>query len=74
MNVNNAFMNITDASYEGLYTYGPDAISPSCGTVTLKIYTEKEPDKAEIKVLDRKTVEHVWSDFATYRAITKSAN
>ncbi len=71
VNVQNAFVNVTDASYEGLYTYPPDAISPSCGTVTLKVYTEKEPEKAETKVLDRKTIERVWSDFATYRTITK---
>jgi hypothetical protein len=47
------------------------AISPSCGTVTVKIYTEKEPEKAESKVLDRKTVDRVWCDFATYRTIAK---
>ena len=65
VNEQNIFVNATDASYEGLYTYGPDAISPSCGTVTLKIYTEKEPDKAETKVLDQKVVDRVWTDFAT---------
>jgi S1-C subfamily serine protease len=71
VNERNIFVNATDASYEGFYTYGPDAISPSCGTVTLKIYTEKEPEKAETKVLDRKTVDRVWADFATYRTIGK---
>lgn len=71
VNEQNIFVNATDASYEGFYTYGPDAISPSCGTVTLKIYTEKEADKAETKVLDQKVVDRVWSDFATYRTIAK---
>jgi hypothetical protein len=71
VNEQNMFVNVTDASYEGLYTYAPDAISPSCGTVSLKVYTEKEPEKAETKVLDEKTVDRVWSDFATYRTISK---
>ncbi len=71
VNEQNIFVNATDASYEGFYIYGPDAISPSCGKVTLKIYTEKEPEKAEVKVLDKKTIDRVWSDFATYRTIAK---
>ena len=71
VNENNIFVNVTDASYEGLYTYPPDAISPSCGTVTLNVYTEKEPEKPTTKVLDRKTIDRVWSDFATYRTIAK---
>ena len=71
VNEHNIFVNVADASYEGFYTYPPDAISPSCGTVTVKVYTEKEPEKAEAKVLDRKTVDRVWSDFATYRTISK---
>jgi hypothetical protein len=67
MDVQNAFVNITDASYEGLYTYGPDALSPACGTVTLKMFTEKEPERAKVKVLDKKTIERVWADFAAHR-------
>lgn len=72
MDVQNAFVNITDASYEGLYTYGPDAVSPGCGTMTLKVFTEKEPEKAKVKVLDKKTIERVWADFAPYREATAS--
>lgn len=71
VNEQNIFVNITDASYEGLYTYPPEAISPSCGTVSVKVYTEKEPEKPELKVLDRKTVDRVWLDFATYRTISR---
>ncbi|MBX9603008.1 MAG: serine protease [Bryobacteraceae bacterium] len=71
VNERNRLVDITDATYEGLYTYSPDAIAPSCGSVVLKVYTEKEPDKAQAKVLDRKTVDRVWSDFATYRSTGK---
>ncbi|HET8549101.1 MAG TPA: serine protease [Bryobacteraceae bacterium] len=73
VNVQNRFVDVTDASYEGLYTYGPDAIAPSCGTVTLKIYSEKEPDKAKVKTLDRKTVQRVWEDFAAYRRVLEGS-
>lgn len=61
------FVNVTVATYIGLYTYALDAISPECGTVKLQIYSEKSPEKPPVKVLSRKTVERVWSDFAAYR-------
>jgi S1-C subfamily serine protease len=67
LDVHNYFVNATDATYEGFYTYPPDAISPSCGQVVLEIYSEKKPESAATKVLDEKTVNKVWEDFAPYR-------
>jgi S1-C subfamily serine protease len=32
----NAFVNITDATFDGLYKYPADAVSSKCGTVTLQ--------------------------------------
>ena len=69
VNEHNVFMNVTDATYEGYYSYPPDAISPSCGTVALTLYSEKDPNKFKTKVLDQKTVERVWSDFEPYRKL-----
>ena len=65
-NAHNAFVNVTDATYVGIYSYPPDAISPSCGKVTLQLYSEKQPDKPESKDLDQKTVDRVWNDFRPY--------
>lgn len=65
-NAHNAFLNVTDATYVGIYSYPPDAISPSCGTVRLQLYSEKEPDKPEAKDLDQKSIYRVWSDFQPY--------
>ncbi len=65
-NAHNAFVNVTDATYVGIYSYPPDAISPSCGKVTLQLYSEKQPDKPESKELDQKTVDRVWNDFRPY--------
>jgi len=67
-NAHNAFVNVTDATYVGFYSYPPDAIQPSCGEVVLEIYSEKEPDKPFKKVLDAKAVDRVWADFQPYFA------
>jgi hypothetical protein len=66
VNAHNAFVNVTDATYVGIYSYPPEAIQPSCGEVALELYSEKEPEKANRKVLDSKTIEQIWSDFQPY--------
>jgi S1-C subfamily serine protease len=69
INAHTEFVNVADATYVGIYSYPPDAISPSCGKVTLQIYSEKEPDKSESKDLDKKSIDRVWNDFRPYLAI-----
>lgn len=58
----------TDAIHEGLYVFDPDALGPQCGTVKLLIYSEKEPEKGETRVVDPDVVQQFWQDFAPYRA------
>jgi S1-C subfamily serine protease len=65
-NAHNVFVNVTDATYVGIYTYPADALQPSCGEVALELYSEKDPDKASRKVLDSKAVERIWADFQPY--------
>jgi hypothetical protein len=67
LDVHNYFVNATDATYEGFYTYLPDSISPSCGQVVLQMYSEKHPESAVSKTLDEKTVGKIWEDFGPYR-------
>lgn len=67
-NAHNFFVNVTDATYVGIYTYPADALQPSCGEVTLELFSESEPDKPHIKVLDSKAVERIWADFQPYFA------
>jgi S1-C subfamily serine protease len=62
------FVNVTDATYVGIYSYPADAISPSCGKVTLQIFSEKDHEKSESKDLDPKSVSRVWDDFKPYLA------
>jgi len=70
LDVHNGLVNITDAAYEGFYTYPADAISPSCGEVTLDIYSEKNVLKAKVRKMSSETLEQVWNDFAAYRGAT----
>ena len=59
----------TDAIYEGLYVFDPAAIGPHCGSVTLVLYSEKEPEKGETRIVDPKVIQQIWQDFAPYRAL-----
>ena len=72
VNVRNPFVSVTDATYEGFYSFPYDAISPGCGSVTLEIFSEKSPDKPASKVLDAKSVERIAEDFAPLRTARDS--
>jgi S1-C subfamily serine protease len=52
----------TEAIYEGLYVFDPAALGPACGTVTLVLYSEKAPEKADTRVVDPKLLQQVWRD------------
>jgi S1-C subfamily serine protease len=57
----------TEAIYEGLYVFDPGAFGPQCGTVTLVLYSEKEPQKGDTRAVDPKVLQRIWQDFAPYR-------
>jgi S1-C subfamily serine protease len=59
----------SDAIYEGLYVFDPGALGPRCGTVKLVLYSEKEPEKGDTRVVDPSVVQQIWQDFAPYRAL-----
>jgi hypothetical protein len=58
---------VVDTTYQGRYTYPPEAISPSCGGMTLQIFSEKDPVTPITKTLDAETINRVWNDFEPYR-------
>jgi len=58
---------VADTTYEGSYTYLPEAISPSCGGMALEIFSEKDPKTPVTKSLDADTIQRVWNDFEPYR-------
>jgi hypothetical protein len=53
--------------YEGLYVFGPDVLGPHCGTVKLMLYSTKEPDKVDSRMVDPNVLQQIWQDFALYR-------
>ena len=61
----------SDTINEGLYVFDPGALGPECGTVKVVLYSEKEPEKADTRVVDPSVIQQIWQDFAPYRALTK---
>ncbi len=59
----------TDAVYEGLYAFHPDALSEQCASVRLDLYSDKAPDTPDSVVLSPKLLGQIWQDFAPYRAL-----
>ena len=59
-------VSATDAVYEGLYAFDPDAFGPQCATVKLVLYAEKEPEKADTRVVDLRLLQEIADDFALY--------
>jgi S1-C subfamily serine protease len=57
----------SDAIYEGLYAFDPGALGPHCGPVKLVLYSEKEPEKGDTRLVDPKVLQQIWQDFAPYR-------
>lgn len=57
----------TDTIMEGLYVFDSSALGPDCASVKLTLYSEKDPDKADTRIVDPKLIQQIWSDFAPYR-------
>jgi hypothetical protein len=53
----------TDAIYEGLYAFDPAALGPGCNTVSLVLYSEKEPTKADTRIVDPSILQQIRRDF-----------
>ena len=56
----------SEAVYEGLYVFAPDALGPSCGSVRLVLYSDTD-EKGDARVVDPRIVQRIWNDFAPYR-------
>jgi S1-C subfamily serine protease len=58
----------SEAIREGLYAFDPSALGPHCGTAKLVLYSEKEPEKGDVRVVDPDVLQDIWLQFAPYRA------
>jgi hypothetical protein len=54
----------TEAIHEGLYVFDPAALDVRCGSVTLTVYSEDEPDNGDTRVVDSKVLQQIALDFA----------
>lgn len=64
LNIHNQSFDIRDATYAGVYSYPYEAISSKCSTVTLQLFSEKEPDHPVSAVLKPQTIARIAADFA----------
>jgi S1-C subfamily serine protease len=58
----------TEAIYEGLYVFDPGALAPDCSSVKLVLFSEKEPESGDTRIVDPKVIQQIWQDFEPYRA------
>jgi hypothetical protein len=56
-----------DTTFQGVYEYLPDAVTPACGNVVLEIYSDKDPNTPESRPIDAATIQRVWWDFDAFR-------
>jgi hypothetical protein len=52
-----------DAIYEGLYVFDPNALGSQCAGVKLLLYSEKDPEKGDTRVVDSKILQQISQDF-----------
>ena len=72
VSVRNRAINMDDSTYKGAYIYSPEAVNPGCSEVKLAIYSSKSEEPV-IKVLDEKSVQHIWADFEAFRRAEQEA-
>jgi len=58
----------TETISEGLYVFAPDALA-ACAGMKLALYSQKQPDKGDTRVVDSRMVQRIQDDLAPYRAI-----
>jgi S1-C subfamily serine protease len=58
----------TETITEGFHVFDPGALSPTCGSVRLSLYSQKDPAKADNRAVEARVIQQVWDDFAPYRS------
>jgi S1-C subfamily serine protease len=59
-----------DTIAEGLYVFDPGALGPQCDAVKLVLYSDKDPERGETRVVDPGILQRIAQDFAPYRDTT----
>ncbi len=50
---------------EGLYVFDPASLGPRCPAVRFELYSEKDPARADTRVVDPRIIEQIGQDFAS---------
>jgi len=66
VSIQNRAVKMEDSTYKGIYTYGPEAVTPNCGEVKLEIYSSKSSAPVT-KAFDETSIRHIWADFDAFR-------
>jgi hypothetical protein len=53
-----------DTFKEGLFAFAPDALTATCGSIRLVLYSEKEPQKGDARTIDPAIVARIDQDMA----------
>lgn len=61
------------AIHEGLYAFDPGALGPHCKTARVMLYSEKAPDKADVRAIESSLLQDIWEQFEPYRALQPAA-
>lgn len=56
------------------YVFDPQSFGPHCKAVKLVLFSEKEPNKQDTRVIDPRLIERIWQDFAAYRALVAATS
>ena len=67
INQESTFVRVKDATYQGIYIYPHDAVTPKCGSVLLYVYSEKKPNEPTVVALKKDSIDAIWRDFEPYR-------
>jgi hypothetical protein len=57
-----------DTIHEGLYAFDADTLGPHCAQVRLVVFSAKDPEKGDARVVEPALVQQIWQDFDAYRA------
>jgi hypothetical protein len=66
VSIQNRAVKMEDSTYKGIYTYGPEAVTPNCSEVKLEIYSSKSSAPVT-KAFDETSIQHIWADFDAFR-------
>lgn len=70
----NAGYRFDQDSMMGEYFYAPDSLPPSCGSVTLELYSTAQATTPVKRLIENPLRDRLWMDFEPFRRVRARAN